>query len=96
MTHSLKSELQLVVLLQREARRRSVLLITTDSEFAESVSERVNVCFDGSVVFSGTVTALVSVLLGEYYKEVMGDHLFSKGQGTSTSKHDLSFINVMM
>ncbi|XP_022651123.1 uncharacterized protein LOC111246188 isoform X6 [Varroa destructor] len=54
---------KLVVLLQREARRRSVLLITTDSEFAESVSERVNVCFDGSVVFSGTVTALVSVLL---------------------------------
>lgn len=55
-------------MLQREHRKRAVLIITTDVEFAESVSARVNICFDGCVVYSGTVTAIVSAVLGNEVK----------------------------
>lgn len=43
-----------------------MLLITKNAEFAESVSERVNITFDGSVVYSGSVTGVVQNLLGNF------------------------------
>lgn len=57
---------QLAVLLHREQRKRSMLLITTDAEFAESVSERVNIMFDGTVIYSGSVTSVVHSMFGEW------------------------------
>lgn len=61
---------QLAVLLHHEQRKRSMLLVTTDAEFAESVSERVNIMFDGTIVFSGSVTAVVHTMLGKLLNEL--------------------------
>ncbi|XP_028967022.1 uncharacterized protein LOC100900973 [Galendromus occidentalis] len=53
---------KLAVLLHREQRNRSVLIITSDSRFAEMISERINICLRGQVVYSGSVTAVAKFL----------------------------------
>lgn len=41
-----------------------MVIITSDASFAEMMSDRINICLQGQIVYSGSVTA-VTKLLGE-------------------------------